>query len=153
MFSIMCNTIRLQCKSIHIRGTTIFYKTLPPMFCTLLFNHQYNKLYKTFAEYSGLSYVKLMEILQCTICTVDQTVLSTLHQLAVRLVLITVLVVQCWVNYSNAATTLMCFFWLIITDSKNIAFKVMTINRCAINSFMKLDQKDGHILVTMQTKQ
>jgi len=29
----------------------------------------------------------------------------------------------------------------------------MTINRCAINSLMKLDQKNGHILVTMQTEQ
>jgi hypothetical protein len=29
----------------------------------------------------------------------------------------------------------------------------MTYNRCAINSFMKLDQTDGHILVTMQTEQ
>jgi len=38
-------------------------------------------------------------------------------------------------------------------DSKNTAIKVMTINRCAINSFMKLDQTDGHILVTMQTEQ
>jgi hypothetical protein len=39
------------------------------------------------------------------------------------------------------------------TDSKNTAIKVMTVNGCAIDSFMELDQKDGHILVTMQTKQ
>ena len=38
-------------------------------------------------------------------------------------------------------------------DSKNTPNEVMKINRCAINSFMKLAQTDGHILVTMQTKQ
>jgi len=86
------------------------------MFCTLVFNHQYNKLNKTIAQYIGLLYVELMEILQCTISIVDQTVLSTLHQLAVMLVLFMVLVVQCWVNYSNAATTLIRFFWHTITD-------------------------------------
>ena len=48
------------------------------MFSTLLFNHQHNKLYKTVAQYIGLSYVELLEILWCTICKVDQTVHSTL---------------------------------------------------------------------------
>jgi hypothetical protein len=62
-------------------------------------------LYKTVAEYIGLLYVELMEILQCTICIVGETVHSTLQQLAVMLVLFMVLVVPCSVNCSNAATT------------------------------------------------
>jgi len=57
-------------------------KPLSPMFCTLLFNHQYNKLYNTLAQYIGLSHVALLEILLCKICTVDKTVNCTLKQFA-----------------------------------------------------------------------
>ena len=74
------------------------------MFSKLQFNHQYNKYYNNVAEWIGLSYVELLEILQCTICIVDQTVHSILQQLAIMLVLFTVQVVPCWVNCSNAAT-------------------------------------------------
>jgi hypothetical protein len=75
------------------------------MFCTLLFNHQYKKLYNTLAQYIGLSHVVLLEILWCKICIADKTVHSTLEQLAGMLVLFMVPVVPCLVNYSKAATT------------------------------------------------